>query len=441
MKPRLLFVCPTSSPIGGLQTWLDEIATGLNRFGWSVLVALVQGPTTHNPTTYRAAHPKLETLVIDGSGLSMAARVRAVSQVIRRTLPDLYLPLTVIDAHDAVCLLKRSQSFKGRYVLTLHGNLPQQISDAKRYQAFADASINPGRLTCNLAQWVGIPESRLFHVPHGAVIHPMRQVSAIPQSIRLAYVGRLTNEDKRVMDLVPLVNALTERNVRFELDIVGSGPCEAKLRAEIKHPNVRFHGFVDATRLHQDYFPHWDAVLLFSDSEAFGLSLMEAMSHGVLPLSSRFLGHRSEGFLVDGTNCRLFDIGDMVSAAKIIEELAEQREEIAKLARNAHDMVSQQYSWDHCIKGWHSALETTLSQPPRLPVPHDLPRALDEGNSLASKFPWLPKSLSDRYYQLKRQWRGIPEAFRHGEEWPIDTGLHSPEFCHSFRTIANQLDH
>ena len=331
VRRRVLFVCPTCSPYGGLQTWLDEVALGLATFGWDPIVALVHGPTTNDSALYRKTHPKLNTMIIDGSGMTMAARVRKVKKTIARVKPELYVPLTVIDAHDAICLLKQQISAAPKYVLSVHGNLPQQIADVRLFQEFADVAINPGRLTCELVKRSGMPADRIVHIPNGTRIWGIRQPGSPAQALRLAYVGRLTDSDKRVLDLIPLVQQLEQEGVNYHLDIVGAGPAEAHLRENIRLPRVQFHGFVPPDILHRDFYPQLDALLMFSQSEAFGISLIEAMSHGVVPVSSRFIGSRAEGFLIDHQTARLFEIGDIRSCSQIMRDVAVDRRSLSEV--------------------------------------------------------------------------------------------------------------
>ncbi|TWU27181.1 putative poly(glycerol-phosphate) alpha-glucosyltransferase [Novipirellula galeiformis] len=436
---RLLFVCPTSSPIGGVQTWLDQLSSGLEKRGWEPIVALVHGPSTNDSTGYKVAHPNLETVTIDGSTMTMGARVRAVMRTIKRLRPDYYIPMSVVDAHDAVCALKRNGDYHGRYVLSLHTNMPTQIADATLFQPFADVSVNPGALTCRLAEWAGMPKSHIFHVPNGTSLHPLHPQAAPQQPLRLAYVGRLADVDKRVTDMIGVVDALESMKLKYQLDVFGSGPCDEILRNAITSRSVRFHGFVDSISLHRDIFPQTDILLSFSQSEGFGISLIEAMSHGVVPVSSKYVGHRTEGFLIDGETARLFDIGDTAGCAEVVRQLDRNRGTLATLSQDAHKLVTSRYSWERCVDGWESALLSSRELEPRT-VPAIPPREINEGNSLASRFRWLPAGLSDTFYKVKRRILGIPDAMKQGEEWPFDTRSFDVARLAAIEDLTVQLD-
>jgi hypothetical protein len=73
-------------------------------------------------------------------------------------------------------------------------------------------------------------------------------------------------------------------------------------------------------------------------------------------------------------------------------------------------------------------------------MPAALPRPLDEGHSLASRFPWLPSGLSDSFYKVKRRLFGVPECMKHGEEWPFHTNRFSPAALAEIQALTVELD-
>mgnify|MGYP002718532185 FL=1 len=93
-----------------------------------------------------------------------------------------------------------------------------------------------------------------------------------------------------------------------------------------------------------------DLVLLLSEKESFGLTLLEAMKTGVLPIGSRAGGikevirHEETGFIVD--------IGDSTQAAKYAIKLLSNPELYQKMqsqmlkdieARFSSDLITDQY--------------------------------------------------------------------------------------------------
>jgi glycosyltransferase involved in cell wall biosynthesis len=146
-----------------------------------------------------------------------------------------------------------------------------------------------------------MPEDRLRYIPNGAREAVCPRVPREPGSpLRLGFVGRLADVDKRAGDLLPFVQALASSGEAFHLTIAGDGPERAKLAQALASYPATFLGARTSEQLFREVYPKLDVLLLFSESEAFGIALVEAMRHGVVPVSSRFVGCAAEAIAVHG---------------------------------------------------------------------------------------------------------------------------------------------
>jgi glycosyltransferase involved in cell wall biosynthesis len=105
-----------------------------------------------------------------------------------------------------------------------------------------------------------------------------------PKQHELLYVGRVEYNQKRTYRLVDLWARLAPRYPDWQLTIVGDGPDlpDLKLRfAAAQLPRVSFEGFQDPKR----YYQRASVLVLVSEYEGFALVLVEAMSHGVVPVA------------------------------------------------------------------------------------------------------------------------------------------------------------
>jgi len=434
MQKTVLICKSTTSIAGGVQTWLKQICAGLDRRHWRPVVALLRGGVANDAAAYRAAYPELETVEIDGRGLGSAARVRAVERCIQRVRPDVFVPLTAVDAHYAACAAKQSGVLP-RYLLTIRGNVSAQIADAASSFAFADRAVCPGQLTCNLLEWSGLPAELIEHVPNGAsppVTMPVPRKNGEP--LRIGYVGRLTRGDKRVMDLVPLSQQLRAAKIPHQLMIVGEGPAGADLQSALGEHAV-FRGRMKAAEIYREIYPQLDALLLFSASEAFGIAAIEAMLHGVVPVSSRYLGHASEGFLQDQRTALLFDVGDAECAARHVARLAEDAALVARLSSAAR-VAANHYSWSACVEGWASALERCIEGPRRCGTAAEVYRPQSKGR--LDRF-GVPPAAVDAIRALRFRVRP-PPGMRGGEEWPWISRRHSAQQLDAIEQAAVRLD-
>ncbi|PCF75539.1 N-acetyl-alpha-D-glucosaminyl L-malate synthase BshA [Staphylococcus delphini] len=108
--------------------------------------------------------------------------------------------------------------------------------------------------------------------------------------------------------------ALVRKHIKSKLLLIGDGPELQDMRMKVREmglsEDVLFLGKQDCM---SNFYQMSDIVLLMSEKESFGLTLLEAMKTGVVPIGTRAGGiqeviqHRKTGFLVD--------IGDSQTAA------------------------------------------------------------------------------------------------------------------------------
>ena len=423
---RILFCMPTAAGIGGVETWVDNVVPYLSARGWDIVVGLARGLTYNRPDVYQALHPGLPTVVIDGRGLDRAGREFALRRCLRRTSPAIFAPLGLHDAYNAFFEWKTKHS-QAKLVLRNQGLLPPLLAELQRFGPHADLVVSDSRLVTRLArEYPNIVDHRVRHLPNGAVPSRWkRNAQEHTSSIRLGYVGRFTQSDKRVLDLVDLCEELHRRRIPCTVDVVGDGPRGDELRARLQTERlvsmVRFHGRLTSERIHQSIYPNLDALLLFSASESFGIVLVEAMMNGVVPITSQYLGFHSEALVQQNKTGLSFPVGDIQAAARSVQRLAADRSLLNRLAKAAHAHVSTAYTWERCLRSWHEALSWTLTAEPMATrpvagIPRQMSGVLDRLG--------LPPVQVDLLRRIRRAMFG-PAAAPGGEEWPLSGRTYS----------------
>jgi glycosyltransferase involved in cell wall biosynthesis len=139
------------------------------------------------------------------------------------------------------------------------------------------------------------------------------------------FVGRFEKR-KGIYDLLTVAEQLREESIDFLL--VGYGAIQ---RQEKIIKNVRMIGRVP----NEELFSHYDRckVLFFpSYTEAFGITLLEAMARGLVLLISDIPGIRE--FVQEGRNGYLFPPGDIEQMKERLLYLKHHPEEIERISRN-----------------------------------------------------------------------------------------------------------
>lgn len=418
---KILFVKATASSVGGVATWLDHANYELSQLGYEVISGLVKGTSSHNPEEYCEKHPNLETIVIDGSSLNYEGRVNACCKTIQRLKPDFVVPLGVVEAVDASTIAKRMQAL--RLIGRTQGNLPPMLADIADDRECMDHVICDGALTEQfLLHHARYEPSRVSRIPNGAGwLRKARTVEGVHSPVRIGYVGRLSESDKRAHDLIPMCQHLVHQGIDFHLTICGTGPLETKLRTELVSfgDAIDFKGAVTADELFEKVYPEIDILTLFSSTETFGIVLVEAMMHGIVPVTSKYNGFHSERLIVDHRNGISFPIGAADAAAENIAFLVRNPASYLQMSINAQNKGAQ-YTWGNCFKQWSNCLQNSFNRAPTVAMRTSGVQSpagrLDRMGIPRSVVTWL------RHFRRRIQPDFLPAG---GEEWNLFRSHHS----------------
>ena len=223
--------------------------------------------------------------------------------------------------------------------------------------------------------------------PNGILVRSIPCGVSIPEDVaqkpngrlRLAYVGRLAEEAKRISEVTHALCRAVREVPGTEALLYGEGPerllVEQILREEGDGLPVHLVGFVDNDQI-QKRLLECHAVVLLSDWEGLGLALLEGMACGVVPIALRGAPGVTE-FVVDGlTGLLASDRGDGFVAA--VRRLRKDPALWERLARSARAQVEAEYSEAVCAARWEEVLRKLVNdcasrQPLRIPKRLDLP--------------------------------------------------------------------
>ncbi|HWW61859.1 MAG TPA: glycosyltransferase family 4 protein, partial [Thermoanaerobaculia bacterium] len=313
--PRLFIATPTHSLQGGVERILEALARLLPARGFEVVFGLVRGSRFNDPTKFRAAFPGITGVEVDGRSGTSYGRRRALRRAIVEVDPDVVLIARLFDAYPAACELKHA-GHRLRLALTIQAYEPEYFIDLGRYAGSVDVVITSGELIRSEAVR-SLPEDRVVDIPGGIAI-PHRFVTRSAGPLRIGYVGRLAQTQKRALDLIALDAELRRRGIAFTLDVAGDGEVAGELRERL--PDARFHGWTSTDELYERVYPELDVLVHFAEWEGITIAPREAMAHGVVPVISSFPGHAQQ-FLHDG-NALVFPVGDVRAAADAIARLS-----------------------------------------------------------------------------------------------------------------------
>jgi hypothetical protein len=231
--------------------------------------------------------------------------------------------------------------------------------------------------------------------------------------LRLAWVGRLEQPQKRVHDLPPLLEALQARGIEAQLTVAGDGEerpaLEQALAPWMERGRVRMLGHIDQRRLADRIYGHHHALVITSAWETGPIVAWQAMASGMAVVSSRYVGSGLEDALRHDTTALLFPCGDVAAAAEALARLR-QSALLERLSRGGHALVAERYSEAASLAAWQRSLQAVMALPP-LPPPPPEPAPPAAGRLDR----WLGSGLGEDVRRL------LGLRFRHGSagsEWP-----------------------
>jgi glycosyltransferase involved in cell wall biosynthesis len=152
---------------------------------------------------------------------------------------------------------------------------------------------------------------RIAVIPHGVEVPDVtRPAPSLP--LQVTVVSRFEEEVKRASDYVRIVEAAAHLPLRFTF--VGDGSALPAMRAALGE-RVRFTGALPREQVYEELLRS-DVLLSASSSEAFGLSIAEALACGCSVIAADAAGAVRE--LLDG---KVVPVGDIAAFVRELEEL------------------------------------------------------------------------------------------------------------------------
>lgn len=328
---KILELC-TSDGVGGLELYALRTTQALQRQGHKVLAVI--RPNTMLAQRMREQGLAHITLARRSRALPLLAAWRLARLIVQGEVDVLHMHW----GHDLLlaALAKRWASRPVRLVYTRQMALTRAKADA--YHRFLYRQIDlyltiTDKLLRQARQLLPLPEERVQRLYYGvpapaplseAEQRVLRHTLNIPQGVfAIGLIGRM-EEQKGQHLLIEAVQHLRAAGIPAHATLIGpamDATYEQRLRREIDERDLR-----DAVVLYgphkspMDVMPAFDAVVLATRMETFGLVLAEAMRCGVAVIGTNAGGVPE--IIEDGVTGLLFAPEDSVHLARQLEHLA-----------------------------------------------------------------------------------------------------------------------
>ncbi|HEY0462110.1 MAG TPA: glycosyltransferase family 4 protein [Pyrinomonadaceae bacterium] len=320
--------------IGGAQTFLPKLLKGLIAENHEVHLIAKGAPNAKVRRQVEETGVTLHTNLWNKDGF-----VEETAPVLARWLnalnPDIYL-ISVSPDIGWVALPLLSPN-----IATLgvgHTDSETFYLPARHYRQFLTRAVGVSPEVCvSYVLSCVIEKERVEWIPYGVEASETAPAESGDNVLKLIYVGRLEEEQKRVSDLVKVARALSEKGVNYNLQIVGDGEelprVHESLSAEIAAGKVVLRGWLDGTEV-IEAMRAAEIFVLTSAYEGFCIALTEAMANGCCAVATDITSGNSE-LIETGANGYLVPVGGTDEFAEKLKFLSENRETLLAMRKAA----------------------------------------------------------------------------------------------------------
>lgn len=263
-----------------------------------------------------------------------------------------------------------------RRIMTVHTITVATYAGACVLRDFVHSTVcvSP-RIRDDLIKKNGFSSAYTHVIPNAIDVSPFTLYARKPSlggKLRLLFLGRIIDTDKGVYWLPQIMDFLV--NYPAQLTIAGDGPDMAVLKSRCAHlgEQVRFLGRVPMEQVPQVLSEH-DVFLFPSRFEGLGLSLVEAMAAGCVPVASRIKGV-TDFVVCDGKDGLLFDIGDVRAAAQHIRKLLVEPSQLTSLANAARKSAVGRFDLATMAMSYLEVVRQVADSPCKIKEPLPLKR-------------------------------------------------------------------
>ena len=377
------------SPVGGVTNWSIRMGRAFAErpdlgFEFHTL-AIAAEPLNHATANIPEdpSDPFLHACVLDPCDPTHR-RIESVTAAARALAPDLVIPSYNDETFAAAAALHDAGA---RVLAIAHVD---EAADEARLRAFDrwDAGVGVSDACEGWIRAAG-GERPIDRIVYGVPVRARPRPERSDGPIRLAYIGRMVEWQKRVSDLIGLLGRLESLGTDYRLDVVGDGPDMRVWLARVDAMGLRdrrvfVHGRRDMGWV-ESFLPSVDLSVLVSGWEGTSISMLEAMGQGVAPCVTRVNSGVGE-WVDDGVHGVVVPVGRTDLMAERIDELSRDRARVVAMGEAARRrMIERRMGTHDMAERYGAVFARTLAGPAFGDGPGD------HAARLADRSVWTPR--------------------------------------------------
>lgn len=255
-------------------------------------------------------------------------------------------------------------------VMIVHNITPGTYSAAKVLREYVHATVGVSpRIKDDLTKKYGFNVKHTFVIPNAIEFEGFgaRHNVSGDGVLKLLSLGRIVDSDKGVFWLPRILKQLEGYPVM--LTIAGGGPDLVALKERFSNIRlkVNFVGPVSPKDVPSLFLAH-DAFIFPSRFEGLGLTLVEAMAAGCVPVASKISGV-TDFVIKDGESGLLFNIGNVQAATTSLISLIKNRNLLENISAAAQKDVRSRFNLSLMGSAYSDMIGKILRTPKEIRTP------------------------------------------------------------------------
>lgn len=352
-KHKNLFVGNWTMKLGGVETWLRDIVKEYSTRGIDNTYLVTDKENSSYPLEIR---DNVIDFSYEKTPIYSREYVENGVNFIVQNLPCTMIFSRVDELLLAASLVKKQYTNDLTIIMVDHGACDGMTRDIISYADSIDSYVAVSSGIKELLVNQGI-ESSDISVMTCPLIFDDSVKRTKSKVLRIGYAGRLEVFEKRMDILLKLISELEKIRIDYRLDIAGSGSYSNIIEDYIEQNHliskINLLGQIDREKMGKFWSEH-DIAINVSDNEGRGISNMEAMLYGAVPVVTETIGCLED--VEDGVNGYTVPICDYKTMAKKIKYLSEHRETLEEMSKKAQSTMLMKSSMEKHIELWTDIL-------------------------------------------------------------------------------------
>ena len=348
MTSRKITFCAYDKPdsIGGPVTWLMHLLPYLKQTGFEVSCIILFHKGNNGPLYEHLL--KNDITVHTSSFLSSTEdNIKWILECLQKNTPHIFVPNLVIPAYYA-CKWAKKAGIKT--IGISHSDDPfyhaiqKEFMDGHKSFRLDGMICVSKELEQQLLKSKYALKVKIKRIPYGVII-PDSKAKRDDTSLRVIYVGRLAEPQKRISEVTRSFCKMTQKIKGVEAIIYGDGPDKINVenilnKQQIKTP-VTLAGNIPPKQM-TDKLLKAHVIVLLSDYEGLPISILEAMACGVVPVCLDMRSGIAELIENGKTGCIVDDRDEHF--IKTIKKLKADNQIWEQMSLNARQLVTKNFS-------------------------------------------------------------------------------------------------